>query len=94
MATEGEQREIQARFRERTLALCGNEFAAVTKCRPGSTCDAEKQTLLSCMQTKVCEILHEKLLECTAAKQDCAGMVTNLNRCLAFAYSSLPPPPR
>ena len=94
MATEAEQREIQSRFRERSLALCSNEFAAVTKCRPGSACDVEKQMLLGCMQTKVCEVLYEKLQECTAPKQDCADMVSNLNRCLAFAYSSLPPPPR
>ena len=91
MATDKEALEIQQRFRTRSLALCGNEFDAVTSCK-GSACDGAKAELLNCMQSKVCEILHHSLQECVAAKQDCKHIHANLNRCLAFAYSSLPPP--
>jgi hypothetical protein len=81
--------ELQKRFRERSIALCGSEFDAVKGCK--GACEPVKQALLVCMQTKVCEVLHERLQACTEASQQ-ASLQSGMNRCLAFAYASLPPP--
>ncbi|KAL1529117.1 hypothetical protein AB1Y20_000077 [Prymnesium parvum] len=85
-------RQLQQRFRERSLALCGDEFGAVVSCA-GSACERAKQQLLQCMQSQVCEVLFSKLQQCAATPQsDCRQIEASLNRCLAFGYSSLPPP--
>jgi hypothetical protein len=83
--------ELQKRFRDRGLALCGSTFDAVKRCKDDASCHDAKVALLQCMQTKVCEVLHERLAACIAGGQDCASLREGMNRCLAFAYASLPP---
>ena len=56
-------RELQQRFRERSLALCAEQFHAVTACQ-GTACEDAKRRLLDCMQSRVCEVLYHNLLEC------------------------------
>ena len=89
---DGTVEELQKRFRARGLALCGEEFSNVKSCKQGEACEPAKRALLGCMQSKVCEVLHERLQACNSAKQDCSSLLTGMNRCLAFAYASLPPP--
>lgn len=88
--------EVQKRFGERSLVLCGDEFIAV-KVRPEDV--APKMNLLNCVHSKVCEAVFARLQACAAARESdgdaataCAAHRQALMLCVKAAYSSLPPP--